>query len=66
MLAKVFKIDVSQCASCGGGLALAAAITDLMKARRYLKHVGIPHDAPARAPALGALRVHSFVYYQQI
>ena len=50
MLAKVFKIDVSQCGSCGGDLVKIAAITDPMEARRYLKHVGIPHDAPARAP----------------
>lgn len=27
-----------------------AAITDPMKARRYLRHVGLPYDAPARAP----------------
>ena len=27
-----------------------AAIKDPMEARRYLKHIGLPHDAPARAP----------------
>jgi hypothetical protein len=42
--------DVTKCPSCGGDPVKVAAITDLMAARRYLKHVGIPHAAPARAP----------------
>jgi hypothetical protein len=50
MLAKVFKIDVTKCASCSGNLVKVAAITDPIEARRYLRHVGLPYDAPARAP----------------
>ena len=42
MLAGVFKVDVTKCASCGGDLAKLAAVTDPMAARRYLKHAGIP------------------------
>jgi hypothetical protein len=43
-------IDATKCTTCGGDLVKLAAITDPMTARRYLRHVGIPHDAPARAP----------------
>ena len=50
MLAKVFKIDVTKCASCGGYLVKKAAITNPLESRRYLKHVDLPPDAPARAP----------------
>jgi hypothetical protein len=50
MLARVFKVDGTKCPSCGGDLAKLAAVTDPMAARRYFKHAGIPHDAPARAP----------------
>ena len=50
MLARVFKGDVTKCISCGGDLVKGTAITDLMEARRYLRHVGLPYDAPARAP----------------
>jgi len=50
MLARVFKVDVTKCPSCGGDLAKLAAVTDPIAGRRYLKHAGIPHDAPARAP----------------
>lgn len=50
MLAKVFKVDLTKCVGCGGDLVKVAAITDPIAARRYLRHVGLPYDAPARAP----------------
>ena len=50
MLAKVFKVDVTKCVGCGGDLVKVAAITDPIAARRYLRHVGLSYDAPARAP----------------
>jgi hypothetical protein len=48
MRAKFFKLDVTKCISCGGDLVKGTAITDPMEARRYPRHVAIPHDAPAR------------------
>jgi hypothetical protein len=62
MLARVFKIDVTKCPSCGGDLAKIAAVTDSMAARRYLKHVGIPHDAHTRAPPRSVQGEFEFEY----
>ena len=62
MLARVFKVDVTKCPSCGGDLAKLAAVTDPMAARRYLKHAGIPHDAPARAPPRSVQGEFEFEY----
>jgi hypothetical protein len=50
MLAKVFKIDVTKCNKCGGDMSVVAALRDSHSIERYLKHVGIDHEAPARAP----------------
>ena len=50
MLAHVFKIDVLKSEQCGGNLVKVCAVTDLMQARRYLKHVGLDYEPPPRAP----------------
>ena len=50
MLARVFQIDVTKCQYCKGDMAILAAITIRCEAARYLKHLGIEHEAPARAP----------------
>ena len=50
MLDKVFKIDVTKCHHCKGDMAILAAITNRSKVARYLKHLGIEQEAPARAP----------------
>ena len=53
MLAKVFKIDVTKCEHCRGEMAIMAAITnrsEVAELARYFKHLGIEHEAPARAP----------------
>ena len=50
MLAKVFKIDVTKCERCNGDMAVMAALIDRGEVARYLKHLGIEHEAPARAP----------------
>jgi hypothetical protein len=50
MLAKVFKIDVTKCQHCKGDMAILAAITNRSEVARYLKHLGIENEAPARAP----------------
>ena len=50
MLAKVFRIDVTKCQHCKGDMAIIAAITNRSEVARYLKHLGIEHEPPARAP----------------
>lgn len=50
MLAKVFKIDVSKCDDCGGAMKKISAIIDPLQVRRYLQHVNIQYEPPARAP----------------
>ena len=51
MLAKVFKIDVTQCIHCTGKLRPIAAIKDPDEIIRYLKHEGIDYEPPTKAPA---------------
>ena len=51
MLAKVFKIDVTICPKCQGSLRKIAAVVDPTELRRYLKHVGLDCDPPARVPS---------------
>jgi len=49
MLARVFKIDVLHC-ECGGSLQPIAAIQEREQIKRYLKHINLDYDPPARAP----------------
>ncbi len=49
LLSRVFHIDITRC-PYGGELRAVAAICDPDEARRYLRHVGLPSDPPARAP----------------
>jgi len=50
MLARVFRIDVLRCASCGGHLRPVCAITEPDAIRRYLRHMNIDYDPPPRGP----------------
>ncbi len=50
LLARVFSVDVSECAACGGRLRIIAARTDPPSIRRYLDGVGLPARPPPRAP----------------
>ncbi|MCX6111105.1 MAG: hypothetical protein NTZ90_16040 [Proteobacteria bacterium] len=50
LLAKVFKIDVTTCDACGDPMKKISAITDPIQVRRYLKHMNIDYEPPARAP----------------
>jgi hypothetical protein len=50
MLAKVFEIDVTKCLHCKGEMSIVAAIIKPSEVARYLKHLGIEHEPPARAP----------------
>jgi hypothetical protein len=50
MLAKVFEIDVTKCQHWKGEMSIVAAIIKCSEVARYLKHLGIEHEPPARAP----------------
>ncbi len=50
MLAQVFKIDVTHCDSCGGNMAAISSIMERESIVRYLKHMNLDYDPPARAP----------------
>ncbi len=50
LLARVFSADLSECAACGGGLRIIAALTDPASVRTYLEGVGLPARPPAMAP----------------
>ena len=49
MLAKVFKIDVTKC-DCGGDLVKVCSVMARDAIKKYLSHIGIDHNPPARAP----------------
>ncbi len=48
MLAQVFKIDVARCDSCGGSMAAISPIMEPESIVRYLKHMNLDYDPPAR------------------
>jgi len=50
MLAKVFDVDVTQGQHCKREMSIVAAIMKRSEVARYLKHLGIEHEPPARAP----------------
>ncbi|MFT5051895.1 MAG: hypothetical protein ACI8QZ_003324 [Chlamydiales bacterium] len=54
LMRRVFGIDVPHCEHCGGRRRWIALITDTLVARRILRHLGLPSEAPplaaARAP----------------
>jgi len=60
MLAKVFKIDVTKCSSCNGEMHAICSVQDRFSVERYLKHVGIEHQPPARAPPSTAQQTELF------
>ena len=51
LLKRVWEIDVTVCAECGGRMHITAFVTDPASIRRYLDGVGLPSDPPLIAPA---------------
>ena len=51
MLAKAFKIDVTNCDHCNGKLKKVCAVNDRDSIRRYLRPLAIDSDPPPRTPA---------------
>jgi len=51
LMRRVFGIDVLSCVHCGGRRRLIALITDTLVARRILRHLGLPSEAPPLAAA---------------
>ncbi len=59
LMKPVFKIDLEDCARCGGKVKVIAAIVDTSTIERILSHLGLattpPGILPARAPPQGEL-----------
>jgi hypothetical protein len=53
LLRRTFGFDVLACPRCDGRLRLLAMVTEPKSVARYLRALGEPTDAPARAPARG-------------
>ena len=53
LLQRCFAIDVLACPRCGGRMRLVALVTEAASAGRFLRGLGEPTEAPARAPARG-------------
>ena len=63
LLARVFSVDLSECAACGGCLRIIAALTDPASIRTYLEGVGLPAVPPPRAPPPPPVRVRRLTSY---
>ncbi|MBP9708682.1 MAG: transposase [Oligoflexales bacterium] len=50
MLAQVFKIDVTKCDACGSDMVAICSVMERTSVQRYLRHLGLDPDPPARAP----------------
>lgn len=59
VLSRVFGIEVLKC-DCGGVFKPMGAIKDEEQAWRFLKHVGLDHTPPARAPPHGSVHMVTF------
>jgi hypothetical protein len=47
---RTFGVDVLACPRCGGRLRLVALIDQPSVIQRILRHLGLPTEAPSRAP----------------
>src|SRR5450759_1353107 len=53
LMLRTLHIDVETCPKCGGKLKLIALVQDPEGIARYLRHLGLPTEAPAMAAARG-------------
>jgi len=61
LLQRVFEIDVTRCAECGGRVKVIAQIKERAVIVRILEHLGLPSSPPQRAPPrLLDLAAHSY------
>jgi hypothetical protein len=51
LMARVFAIDVQRCHKCGGVRVMISFITEPRVIRKILRHLNLPTDPPAIAPA---------------
>ncbi|MBI3782975.1 MAG: transposase [Deltaproteobacteria bacterium] len=54
LLQRTFSIDILECPECGGRLRFLATIETRAIVEKILRHLGLPVEAPAPAPARGA------------
>ena len=50
LLARVFRVDVTQCPACGGKMKIIAALTETLAIRTTLDGVGLASRASPIAP----------------
>lgn len=50
LMRRTFRIDVETCHDCGGKMKLLALVKEPASITRFLRHLGLPTEAPARAP----------------
>jgi hypothetical protein len=50
LLKRTFKFDMTKCSACGGEVRFVGSVRDPGSVIRYLRHVGIDHEAPSQAP----------------
>jgi uncharacterized protein YbaR (Trm112 family) len=50
-LERTFDLDILACPDCGGRLRFIATIEDRAVIAKILRHLGLPVDPPAPAPA---------------
>jgi hypothetical protein len=50
LLKRTFKFDMTKCGTCGGEVRFVGGVRDPGSIVRYLRHVGIDHEAPSQAP----------------
>ncbi|OJH36262.1 ATP-dependent helicase HrpA [Cystobacter ferrugineus] len=53
LLKRTFALDVFACPRCGGRRKVLAYVTTPAGVRSILEHLGLPTQAPKRAPARG-------------
>lgn len=47
---RTFSIDVETCGQCGSRVTRTALVKDPAGITRFLRHLGLPTEPPARAP----------------
>ena len=59
LLARVFRVDVTECPACGGKMKIIATLTEPQAIRAYLAGVGLASRPPPIAPSRASHRPNS-------
>ena len=50
LMRRTFRSDIAACGHCGARMKLIALVKDPRGITRFLRHLGLPTEPPARAP----------------